>query len=187
MGLCAQAWRRKTDLAGAACTHQTNASAPPAIAQGDRTHPEILLHALKVESDRLLVVVRVALDLESRILHDRDVVAPGRSREVDGLGVGVEALEERSSDAKSSSARDGLSDGDLKESGVSRAVDRGCSRGRTRPSLRGAESAPYARIAACLVNSGNPVMGRYSLSFFWATMSSSAYASPEGEESPVSC
>ena len=44
---------------------------------------------------------------------------------------------------------------------------------RTRLSWRGTLSAPYASLAAAFVNSGRPVMGRYSLSGLdWARASS---------------
>ena len=48
-------------------------------------------------------------------------------------------------------------------------------RTRTRFSLSGALSAPYASFAAAWVNSGRPVMGRYSLSGLDAARMSSAF------------
>lgn len=41
------------------------------------------------------------------------MVAPRGNREVDGLGVGVVLSEESTANAKGTSARDGLGDGDL--------------------------------------------------------------------------
>jgi hypothetical protein len=102
-------------LLGASCMPVRNgsASSPPPSPNRAQSHLHILLQTLKVKSNGLLIIVRVSLDLQSRILEDGNVVAPGRGRKVDGLGVGVVTLEEGSGDAKSSSARDGLGDGDL--------------------------------------------------------------------------
>lgn len=74
---------------------------------------QVLLHTLKVETDRLLVVVRVGLDFESRILEDWDVVTPGWGGEVDRLRVRVVTGEESSGDAEGTGTGKGLSDGDL--------------------------------------------------------------------------
>lgn len=74
---------------------------------------EVLLHACKVEADGLFVVVTVLVDLEARVLEDRDVVPPGRCGKVDVLAVGVESLQEGTADTEGTSAGDGLGDGDL--------------------------------------------------------------------------
>lgn len=117
-------------------------------ANASETYAEVGLEALKVEPDGVLVVVRVGLDLKSRVLGDGDVVAPGRGGKVDGLGVGVEALEERGSDPESAGAGDGLGHRDLEDK---RGSGRGqlafpntpvLQHGLTRFSLRGTESGP---------------------------------------------
>ncbi len=68
-------------------------------------------HALEVEADGVLVVVGVLLDLQTRVLEHGGVVGPRRRRDVDGLGAGEEAGEERAADAQSTGPRDGLCDG----------------------------------------------------------------------------
>jgi hypothetical protein len=78
-----------------------------------RTHLEVTLHSLKVESDRLLVVVRVVLDFEARVAEDGDVVAPRRCREVDLARVRVVAGEEGAGDPEGARARERLGDGNL--------------------------------------------------------------------------
>lgn len=50
-------------------------------------------------------------DLETRVLGDRNVVAPGRSREVECFGTGEPSGQECSSDTEGTGSRDGLSDG----------------------------------------------------------------------------
>lgn len=77
-------------------------------------HLQVLLQALKVEPDRLLVVIRVRLDLEARVAEDGDVVAPRRARDVDLLGVRVVTGEERASDAQRARTGERLGDGDLR-------------------------------------------------------------------------
>lgn len=74
---------------------------------------EVGLEVVKVEADRLLVVVRVGLYFEAAVLEDGDVVAPGWGGKVDRLGLGVEARKESATDAKRASSRDGLGDRDL--------------------------------------------------------------------------
>ncbi len=71
----------------------------------------VLEHALKVQADRLRVVVAVLLHLEARIGEHGVVVGPARRRDVDRLGAGEEALHEGTSDAQSARAGDGLRDG----------------------------------------------------------------------------
>jgi hypothetical protein len=69
-------------------------------------------HSLKVEANRVLVVVAVLLDLEARVREDGAVVGPRGRGDVDGLCVGVVALEEGTANAKGTGTRDGLGDGD---------------------------------------------------------------------------
>lgn len=66
--------------------------------------------ALKVQTNGVLVVVAVLLDLKARVLEDGVVVGPAGVGEVDLLRVGVEALEERTTDAQGTSAGNGLGD-----------------------------------------------------------------------------
>lgn len=65
---------------------------------------------LKVQTDGVLVVVTVLVDLEARVLEDGGVVGPARGGEVDLLRVGVEALEEGTADSQGTGTGDGLSD-----------------------------------------------------------------------------
>lgn len=65
---------------------------------------------LKVQTNGVLVVVAVLLDLEARVAEDGVVVGPARVGEVDLLRVGVEALQERTTDAQGTSTGDGLGD-----------------------------------------------------------------------------
>lgn len=69
-------------------------------------------HAVKVEANRVLVVVAVLLDLQARVLEDSIVVRPGWIGDVDSLRAGVVTLKEGTANAQSTSARDGLGDGD---------------------------------------------------------------------------
>lgn len=68
--------------------------------------------SVKVQSDRVLVVVFVLLDFETRVEEDGLVVGPRRSGDVDGLCVRVESLEERTTYPQGTGAGDGLCDGD---------------------------------------------------------------------------
>lgn len=72
---------------------------------------DIVDHALEVKTDSLFVIVLVLLDFKTRILEDRNVVAPCRSRQIDALGVRVETLKESSANSERTSTTDGLSDG----------------------------------------------------------------------------
>lgn len=73
---------------------------------------DIANHALKVETDRILVVVAVLLNFEARVTEDGLVVGPGRGRDVDLLVSRKESLEESGANAQGTSARNGLSNGD---------------------------------------------------------------------------
>jgi hypothetical protein len=53
-------------------------------------HLDIPLHALKVQTNSLLVKVSVLLDFQTGILGDRSMVTPRRGGQVDGFGVRVE-------------------------------------------------------------------------------------------------
>lgn len=71
-----------------------------------RSSLEISNHTVEVESDGVLVVVFVLLDLQTSIAEDRLVVGPAGSRDVDALAVRVEALQECSCDPQGTGARD---------------------------------------------------------------------------------
>jgi hypothetical protein len=64
------------------------------------------------------------LDLETRVLGDRDVVTPGRSREVNGLGSRVVSSQESSSDSQSTGTRNRLGDGELSRQQVLALLER---------------------------------------------------------------
>ena len=66
--------------------------------------------ALKVQTDGVLVVVTVLLDLEAGVLEDGVVVGPAGVGKVDLLRAGVEALEESTTDSQGTGAGDGLGD-----------------------------------------------------------------------------
>lgn len=85
-----------------ACVQQDNASLRGVL--------QILNHALEVQSDGVLVVVPVLLDLQTAVLEDGIVVGPAGSGNVDGLCAGVVALHEVSTDTQSTCAGDGLGD-----------------------------------------------------------------------------
>ena len=73
---------------------------------------EIRNQTLKVKPNGVLIVVAVLLDLEAGILEDGTVVRPAGGWDVDLLSVGIESLEERSSNAESTGSRDGLGNSD---------------------------------------------------------------------------
>jgi hypothetical protein len=66
----------------------------------------------------------VLLHFQTRVLCDRDVIAPCRGGEVDCLRAGVEAREEGGTDAEGAGAGDGLGDGELQR--ISGAWAQGC-------------------------------------------------------------
>ena len=74
--------------------------------------PQVLLHALKVQTDGFLVKVLVLLDLETRVLGNGNVVAPCRPRQVDGLCMRVEPGQKGHTDPQCTSSRDGLGGSD---------------------------------------------------------------------------
>jgi len=78
--------------------------------------------ALKVKADGILVVIGILLDLEAGIREDIDVVGPRGGGNVNGLLAGVEAGEEGSANAQSTSTRDGLGDGQTVKSRAVLAV-----------------------------------------------------------------
>jgi hypothetical protein len=65
---------------------------------------------LKVQTDGVLVVVAVLLDLETGVLEDGVVVGPAGGGKVDLLRVGVETLKESTADSQGTGAGDGLGD-----------------------------------------------------------------------------
>lgn len=77
------------------------------------TDQEIGLQAFEVESNVLLVEVTVMTDFEARVAEQRDVVPPGRSGDVDSLGMRVMASNEFTADSEGTSSGDALSDRNL--------------------------------------------------------------------------
>lgn len=75
-----------------------------------RSGLEVLDHALEVEANRVLVVVPVLVYFEAGVLEDRIVVGPARGREIDLLGVRIEALEESTAYSQGTGAGNGLGD-----------------------------------------------------------------------------
>lgn len=73
-----------------------------------RRVPQVLQHTFEVQSHCFLVVVRVLLHLQARVLEDRAVVAPRRRRQVHLLAVWVVAGEEFARNAERSRTRDTL-------------------------------------------------------------------------------
>lgn len=71
---------------------------------------DVLNHAIEVETDGVLVVVAVLLDLEAAVGEDGLVVGPRRGRDVDGLRAGVMTLEEGTAYPEGAGAGDALSD-----------------------------------------------------------------------------
>lgn len=65
---------------------------------------DIANHALKVETNRILVIVAVLLNLEARVTEDSLVVGPRRDRDVDLLLARKESLEESGANAQGTSA-----------------------------------------------------------------------------------
>lgn len=97
---------RRVDTSGvvSASMQQDNATLGSGLQVLDKT--------LKVQSDGILVVVTVLAHLESRMAEDGIVVCPGRCREEDLFGAGVETLEESTTDSEGAGTGDGLCDGD---------------------------------------------------------------------------
>lgn len=77
-----------------------------------RSGLEILDQTLKVQTDGVLVVVAVLVDLKAGVLEDGIVVGPAGSRDIDLLRGRVEALKESTSNAQGAGTGDGLSDGE---------------------------------------------------------------------------
>lgn len=73
---------------------------------------QVLDKTIKVQANGILVVVTVLANLEARVAEDGIVVGPGRGREKDLFGAGVEALEESTTDSERAGTGDGLCDGD---------------------------------------------------------------------------
>ena len=71
---------------------------------------DILDQTLKVQTDGVLVVVAVLLDLKARVLEDSVVVGPAGVGQVNLLRAGVEALEESTTNAEGTGTGDGLGD-----------------------------------------------------------------------------
>lgn len=124
---------------------------------------QVLFQAGEVEPNSLFVEVPVATNFKAGILEDGGVVAPRWDGKVDNFGFRIVPGEEGTSNTESPSARDRLSDSDLNESQVYILRTRRSS-ALTAFWSKGTLSGPYASLAASLLNSGRPVMGRYSLS-----------------------
>jgi hypothetical protein len=71
---------------------------------------DVLDETLKVQTDGVLVVVAVLLDLEAGVLENGVVVGPAGVGQVDLLRARVEALEESTTNAESTGTGDGLGD-----------------------------------------------------------------------------
>ena len=65
---------------------------------------------LEVETNGVLVVVTILFNLQARVLEDSVVVGPARVREVDLFRVGIEALQESTTDSQGTGTRNGLGD-----------------------------------------------------------------------------
>lgn len=83
---------------------------------------DIVDHTIKVQANRVLVVVAVLLDLQPRVLEDSSVVGPGRGGNVDLLVAGVPAGEEFTTDPQGTGAGDGLCNNQAVEGGAVLAV-----------------------------------------------------------------
>jgi hypothetical protein len=74
---------------------------------------EIFQHAINVKTVGLLIKVGVLLQVKTSVLHDRDMVTPGRVRNDDVLGMGEPGVQESSTNTESTSTGDGLGNGKL--------------------------------------------------------------------------
>jgi hypothetical protein len=81
--------------------------------QKAQTYLDVLLHTLEVETNSPLVEVSVPDNLHARLLHYGQMVPPRWVREVHLLWPLVVLRQECRCYSQSSSARNGLSDGDL--------------------------------------------------------------------------
>lgn len=70
------------------------------------TYLEIFNETIEVQADGLLVEVAILFDLKAGVAEDGGMVAPRRSGEVYGFGMGIETTEEGATNAKGSSSRD---------------------------------------------------------------------------------
>jgi len=78
---------------------------------------DILNHSLEVESNCVLVVVPVLLNLQTRVLENSSMVGPRWVGDIDLLCARVESSEESTADSKSSRSRDGLGDNEALKDG----------------------------------------------------------------------
>lgn len=92
------------------------------------THFQVLLQAVKVKPDCLLVKVSVRANLQPRVLEQRNMVAPGRSGEINDFSARVMPRQEGATNPKGTGSGDGLGDCNLSYIGVS------AIQGQTRPS-----------------------------------------------------
>lgn len=83
---------------------------------------DVVDHTVKVQTNRVLVVVAVLLDLQTRVLEDGSVVGPGRGGNVNLLVAGVPTGEEFTTDPQGTGAGDGLCDDQAVEGGAVLAV-----------------------------------------------------------------
>jgi hypothetical protein len=131
------------------------------------THFKVLSQALEVKGDILLVVVSVLGDFEARVLENRRVVSPRRSRQEDLLGTGVEALQERATDTEGTGSRDGLGDGNAALGQRSRVGSVGELCGVGGESWESSDGlAQRVRQQKHHMGQQNPALTRYSLSLF---------------------
>jgi hypothetical protein len=136
------------------------------------TYLQVLLETFEVQTNGLLIEVSITFNFKARVAENWSVVTPSRIGKINCLRMWIVARKEGTSDSKSSSSRDRLSDTNLLNLKTSYGWRKYWK--RTRFSVNGALSAPYASLAANFAKSANPVMGRYSLSGLALLISSSA-------------
>jgi hypothetical protein len=123
VGLWAQAWRRTTVFLGAFCKRRRKKknriwihliiNHRSLLLGTIATYMEIFQHAINVKTVGLLIKVGVLLQVKTSVLHDRDVVTPGRVGDDDVLGMGEPGVQESSTNTESTSTGDGLGNGKL--------------------------------------------------------------------------
>ena len=66
---------------------------------------QVCNHTIKVQADRILIVVPVLLNLKARVFEDSIVVGPTRSWDEDLFAAGIESSEELATDSQRTCAR----------------------------------------------------------------------------------
>lgn len=61
---------------------------------------DIVLHTLKIQSDSFLIVISIMFNFKAGIFEDWNVITPCWCGEIDGLAMGIETLEEGTTDAE---------------------------------------------------------------------------------------